>query len=141
MIKYQLNCKKCHKTFDSWFASSREFEKLKKMKLLSCNSCNSSRIEKSVMSPRISSQLNLKNEKFDKKNIEVKSKIKEFQNYIEKNLDYVGENFSYEARSIHYGDKKNKKGIYGKASKEEITELREEGIETTMIPWLKDKEN
>ena len=29
MIKYQLNCKKCHKTFDSWFASSREFEKLK----------------------------------------------------------------------------------------------------------------
>ena len=141
MIKYQLTCKKCHKTFDSWFASSREFEKLKKMKLLSCNSCNSSRIEKSVMSPRISSQLNLKNEKFDKKNIEVKSKIKEFQNYIEKNLDYVGENFSYEARSIHYENKKSKKGIYGKASLKDVKELKDEGIQTEMIPWIEDKEN
>ena len=30
MIKYKLICKKCEKTFDSWFASSKEYEKLKK---------------------------------------------------------------------------------------------------------------
>ena len=32
MIKYKLNCKKCNLNFDSWFASSKEFEKLKKKK-------------------------------------------------------------------------------------------------------------
>ena len=38
--------------------------------------------------------------------------------------------------------KKNKaKGIYGKASNEEIKSLNEEGIETQSIPWIKDKEN
>ena len=30
MIKYKLACKNCETTFDSWFASSKEFEKLKK---------------------------------------------------------------------------------------------------------------
>ena len=29
-LKILLNCKRCQNTFDSWFASSREFEKLKK---------------------------------------------------------------------------------------------------------------
>ena len=38
--------------------------------------------------------------------------------------------------------KKNKsKGIYGKASNEEIKSLNDEGIETQTIPWIKDKEN
>ena len=34
MIKYKLACKNCETTFDSWFASSKEFEKLKKKRLL-----------------------------------------------------------------------------------------------------------
>ena len=53
----------------------------------------------------------------------------------------MGENFAYEARSIHYNNKKKRKGIYGKASNEEIHELREEGIETDVIPWIEDKNN
>ena len=57
MIKYKLVCKKCSNVFDSWFASSLEFEKIKNLKLLNCNSCNSRRIEKSLMTP------NLKNTK------------------------------------------------------------------------------
>ena len=35
MIKYKLACKDCETTFDSWFASSNEFEKLKKKKSIS----------------------------------------------------------------------------------------------------------
>ena len=31
MIKYKLNCKTCNKSFDSWFASSKEFDKLNEM--------------------------------------------------------------------------------------------------------------
>tara|TARA_Y100000817_G_scaffold235032_1_gene187276 strand:- start:728 stop:1153 length:426 start_codon:yes stop_codon:yes gene_type:complete len=141
MIKYQLKCKKCKNIFDSWFSSSKEFEKLKKLKLINCESCKSLQIEKSIMSPRISSKL-IKNDEANLSKIrEVKTKIKDFQRFIKKNFDYVGENFSYEARSIHYGKKKYKKGIYGKASAEEIHDLNNEGIETAQIPWVKDNEN
>ena len=30
MIKYKLFCKECNLKFDSWFASSKEYDKLKK---------------------------------------------------------------------------------------------------------------
>ena len=141
MIKYQLSCKKCKNVFDSWFASSKEYEKLKKMNLINCNSCHSLNIDKSIMSPRISANLDSKNPKNQVKINEVKSKIQEFQSYIKKNFKYVGENFSYEARSIHYGNKKSKKGIYGNASSEDIKELKDEGIETTVVPWINDEQN
>ena len=88
MIKYKLKCENCKLSFDSWFASSQEYEKLKK-----------------------------------------------------KNFEYVGENFAYEARSIHYKNKNKNRGIYGTASKEEIKDLREEGIDTVTIPWVEDKNN
>ena len=141
MIKYKLNCKNCRSVFDSWFASSKEFEKLNKKKLINCHNCKSLDIEKSIMSPSISSNSNSKKEKPSSKTHEVKSKIKELQSYIEKNFEYVGEKFSYEARSIHYGNKKTKKRIYGNASSRDISELKEEGIETVQIPWINDKEN
>ena len=53
MIKYKLICKNCENSFDSWFASSTEFEKLKKKKLLNCHLCNSIEIEKSLMAPKL----------------------------------------------------------------------------------------
>ena len=141
MIKYKLNCKSCKNIFDSWFASSKEFEKLKKMNLINCNICNSLKIDKSIMSPRISSISNLKNKNSTVKIDEVNFKIKEFKNYIKKNFEYVGENFTHEARSIHYGNKKSKKGIYGNASLNDIKELKDEGIETALIPWINNKDN
>ena len=70
-----------------------------------------------------------------------KNKIKEYQKFIKSNFKYVGENFAYEARSIHYDSNKKSKGIYGKASKEEIKNLKDEGIETQTIPWIEEKEN
>ena len=136
MIKYKLTCKDCSYKYDSWFASSKEFEKLKKSKYLNCPSCNSLNIDKSLMAPSI-----LNNKTSDKKFIEAKNKLKEYKKFIKNNFDYVGENFSYEARSVYYNNKKRKKGIYGNASTKEIKELKEEGIETEIIPWVDDREN
>jgi hypothetical protein len=42
---------------------------------------------------------------------------------------------------MHYNDNKKEKGIYGTASKNDLEELREEGIETQIIPWINDSEN
>ena len=37
--------------------------------------------------------------------------------------------------------KKKIKAIYGKASREEIEDLKQEGIKTEEFPWIEDKEN
>ena len=67
--------------------------------------------------------------------------ILKYQEFIKKNFSYVGENFAYEARSLHYKNKKSVKGIYGTATKEDLKELKEEGINSEIIPWIKDNIN
>ena len=42
---------------------------------------------------------------------------------------------------IHYNKKKRGNGIYGTATRDEIKELKEEGVEAEMIPWIEDKCN
>ena len=68
------------------------------------------------------------------------SKYNENQKFIKNNFQYVADNFRYEARSIHYG-KKEKKNIYGSASLKDIKELKEEGIDTDIVPWVKNFDN
>jgi hypothetical protein len=142
MIKFNLICKKCDLIFDSWFASSAEYEKLKKKKLLNCHNCNSLNVDKNLMAPRlIGKNLNNKNEQEFKKHKRFQNTIKEYQKFIKNNFDFVGNNFAYEARSIHYNKEDKKKNIYGTASKKDLKELKEEGIDTQTIPWFKDKNN
>ena len=140
MIKYKLECEDCKNMFDSWFSSSKEYEKLKIKKFLNCHFCNSKNIMKTVMAPNVLSQKKQNRNKIKKDNI-VKQKILEFQKFIAKNFENVGDDFVYKARSLHYDNKKNKKGIYGNASKKQIKELHDEGIETHIFPWIDDKNN
>ena len=142
MIKYRLVCKDCESTFDSWFSSSIEYERLKKKDFINCHICNSLSVEKTLMSPSVFTPKNIS--KIDsqiQKYKKTKKVILEYQEFIKKNFDYVGENFAYEARSLHYKNKKTLKGIYGKATKEDLKELNEEGIETEIVPWIKDNTN
>ena len=71
----------------------------------------------------------------------IRKTINKYQKFIKKNFDYVGENFAYEARSIHYNEKKTDKGIYGTASKKDLKELKEEGIDAQVIPWIESENN
>ena len=138
MIKYRLSCKNCNISFDSWFSSSNEYERLKKKNFLNCHNCNSSNIEKSLMTPSIlMSKDQTKIDFQEKKYKEIKKTISRYQKFIKDNFDYVGENFVQEARLIHYKDKKTSRGVYGSATREDIEELKEEGIETVLVPWIK----
>tara|TARA_Y100001970_G_scaffold106462_1_gene133428 strand:+ start:963 stop:1391 length:429 start_codon:yes stop_codon:yes gene_type:complete len=142
MIKYKLLCKKCNLRFDSWFASSNEYERLKKKKLLNCHKCSSTKVEKTIMAPQLINSKLRKQEKINHdKYLEVKKTIKKYQKYIKDNFKYVGNNFAYEARSIHYNNKKKFKGIYGNASNADLKELKEEGIDAQMVPWMDENEN
>ena len=141
-MKYRLTCKDCKNIFDSWFSSSKEYERLKKKKFLNCHNCNSLKIEKTLMSPNVLSlKDNSKTDYQTKKYKEITKAISKYQKFIKKNFDYVGQNFAYEARTIHYKNKKASKGIYGTATKEDLKDLKEEGIETKMIPWIKNTAN
>ena len=53
MIKYKLICNDCNNAFDSWFSSSKEYEKLKKLRHLNCHRCNSLKVEKTLMTPNV----------------------------------------------------------------------------------------
>ena len=142
MIKYKLLCNSCNLKFDSWFASSNEYERLIKKKLITCHNCNSSKVEKTIMAPQL---INTNSKTDHKINLEKYKKIKktmvDYQKFIKDNFKYVGDNFAYEARSIHYNNKKKSKGIYGNASKKDIKELKEEGINTQIVPWIDENEN
>ena len=123
--------------FESWFSSSEEFERLSKRKLLECIYCSSKKIDKSIMSPMVSSSKS-KNEEFEIMGKDLKrhkNKLLRLRKYIEKNFDYVGKDFSKKAREIYY-DKKSKKAIYGTATSEERKELFDEGIDLLSIPWV-----
>jgi len=136
MIKYNLKCANNHE-FESWFADSKEFEKLNDKRLLECIYCSSKKIKKSIMAPRISGvkstedNLNFLNQKMSLE----KNKLIRLRNYVEKNFEYVGNNFSEKVREVYY-DKKSKKSIYGSATSEERKELEEEGIDLLSIPWV-----
>ena len=142
MIKYKLVWNDCEITFDSWIESSKEYEKLKKRNFLTCHNCNSQKVKKTLMAPQL---INSKNKSIDildlAKHGEIKKTIKDYQKFIKDNFKYVGENFAYEARSINYEKKKKTKAIYGSASKKDLKELKEEGIEAQMIPWIDDTNN
>ncbi len=139
MIKYKLICKDCNISFDSWFASSSEFENLKKKKYLNCYKCYSDNVDKTLMAPRLMNKNKEKKEILNEK--KVRKKLIEYQKFIRNNFEYVGDKFAYEARSIHYNSKKKEKGIYGIASNNELKELKEEGIQAELIPWIEDKDN
>ena len=93
------------------------------------------------MSPNLTNTKNKSYDQNEQKLKEVKNQLKKYQKFVKDNFEFVGDNFVYEARSIHYNKKKLKKGIFGNASSKDVKELKNEGIETELIPWINDKEN
>ncbi len=140
MIKYNLKCENKHE-FESWFADSKEFDRLKKKRLIECIFCRSKKVEKSIMAPSVANIKSQKNQKqissLEMKNF--KKDLIKLRKFVEKNFEYVEKNFANKVREVYY-DKKSKKNIYGSATEEEKEELKEEGINLVNIPWV-DKDN
>jgi hypothetical protein len=134
MIKYQLKCE-CGKEFESWFGSSKEFDKLEKKKMLSCICGTSNKISKQLMSPQVRGAAKTDGDKQKEIYQNVQKKLADLRKYVEKNAEYVGDKFASEARSIYY-DKKNVRNIYGVTTPEETSELLDEGIEVSSVPWV-----
>jgi hypothetical protein len=159
MIRYALHCEAGHE-FESWFANSAAFDKQAKRKLVECPVCGSSKIEKSIMAPRLARTDDAPRAEeiaespatppappaktpvmtVSPQERVLRQKLKELREHITKNSNYVGARFPEEARKIHYGETEHR-SIYGEASPDEAKELHDEGIEFHPIPILPDEHN
>ena len=161
MIRYNLHCEKDHE-FDAWFRSSEDFETQKKKKIVACPACGSSKVEKSLMAPNVGVKGNRKTATVADRNVpaipdpsdiaaaatglpsEVQEQVvklaREIRTHVTENAENVGDKFAEEARKIHY-EEAEPRGIYGKATVEEASELKDEGIEVHPLPTVPEDRN
>jgi hypothetical protein len=141
MIRFSLACDHDH-DFDAWFRNNDDFDKQQKRGLVSCPVCGSSKVEKALMAPSV--QTARKREKvalsIGAEQKQLMGKLKELTDKLKENADYVGDKFPEEARKIHFGEA-DPRGIYGEASREEVKELLEDGVEIMPLPTIPDDTN
>lgn len=142
MIKFNLICDKQH-DFEAWFSSSSDFDDQKLSGFVNCPICGSSEVDKALMVPAIATSRAKEKKQQMMKNIAQQEAMKTIQKMVtevKENSENVGDKFPEEARKMHYGESDNR-GIYGKASKDEVRDLVDEGIDVTPLPDLPDKQN
>ncbi len=141
MIQFSLLCAEEH-TFDGWFRSNADFDQQFERGLVTCPVCGSSKVEKALMAPAVSTSR--KREKISlAQNAEQQQAMKQLREMTEKvkeNADYVGDQFASEARKIHFGEV-DQRGIYGEATAEEAKGLIEDGVSFVPLPKLPDDQN
>lgn len=141
MIRFSLHCEREHE-FDGWFRNGDDFDTQKKRGFVSCPVCNSSKVEKALMAPSVSTgrkreQIALAMGEEQRKML---AQLKELSRKVRENADYVGDKFAEEARKIHFGES-DPRGIYGEASVEEVKSLLEDGVDFMPLPELPEDRN
>ena len=149
MIKYKLKCRSSycaeHNDFDGWFQNIEAFEKQMDLGLINCPICGSENIVKLLTTPSLKKIKNsnkiITKEKVEKdtsgneKFKNITTILRSITNEIKKHSTFVGDDFVNQARSMKKGEI-IEKSIYGHGSKEEIEQLKDEGIDVINIPWV-----
>ncbi len=148
MIRFDLKCERgCE--FDAWFKDNSAFEKVKASGGLGCAHCGSSRVEKALMAPGVSTSRAKSGGSVETpdgaggqmaslsspEDPELARRLKHLREYLDKNSNDVGADFPEEARKIHYGEADSRQ-IHGVATPEEAKELSEEGVAVAPLPPL-----
>jgi hypothetical protein len=163
MIRYTLVCNKRHE-FESWFTNSAAYDKQAKRGLVTCPLCGSAKVEKALMTPRLTRADATSNDATSNQEAtpadaapatakspspvamispqeqEFRQKLRELRDHLVKNAENVGPRFPEEARKMHYGEAEHR-SIYGIASPRDAKALHEEGIEFSPLPVLPDEHN
>ncbi|MDP2359080.1 MAG: DUF1178 family protein [Beijerinckiaceae bacterium] len=160
MIRYALVCENGH-DFESWFSDSGAYEKQAKRGFVECPHCHSTKVQKALMAPAVStSKRRARNDAiaspadvaapasdapqpvaiFDEKQRALREAIRELHAKITENTDDVGAQFLDEARRMHQGETPTR-AIRGQASLAEAKELWDEGIPVLPLPTLPDERN
>jgi hypothetical protein len=162
MIKYTLKCSDGHQ-HEAWFANSSAYDELARKGQLQCPVCGTSDVGKALMTPGIPSRQNKQETPAASSSApqsqasapavaattaapggtpqsEAIKMMRKLRDFVKENSEYVGPKFADEARKIHY-EETEARSVYGEASKDELTELSEEGINFYPLPVLPEDHN
>lgn len=140
MIRYALHCPEGHR-FESWFRDAAAFDALAAGGQVVCPDCGSTRVEKSLMAPRVRPA----------RDAAVAAKTPEdahplapetdheralaaLKRKVETEADYVGLSFAREARAMHDGETPARP-IYGEAKPADAISLIEDGVPVAPLPF------
>lgn len=141
MIRFSLVCDHDHE-FEGWFRNNDDFDNQAGKALVECPVCGSSAVSKALMAPSVatSGQKREVAVAAGAKQAELMRKMQELAREVRASSENVGERFAEEARKIHYGET-DPRGIYGKASGEEVKGLIDEGVGVLPLPDLPEEQN
>lgn len=141
MISYSLVCDNSHK-FDAWFRSAEAFDEQHRRGIVTCPMCNSAKVEKALMAPAVS-RMNS-----DKVSLstghpmqaEIREMLRTMRRKVTSEAEYVGNRFAEEARKIHFKEAEPR-GIYGEATRDEVAELIDDGVDFLPLPHIPEEAN
>ncbi len=138
MILFELCCGHEHR-FEGWFRDNAAFDRQSEGGEIACPLCGDRRVSKAPMAPYVARSSRHRSDTGEPRpeapSEALRRSLERFRGLVEATCDYVGVDFPEEARRIHYRETEPRR-IYGEASPEDARELRDEGIDVNVIPWL-----
>src|SRR3990172_4500363 len=139
VIVFNLVCGNDH-PFEGWFASAADFERQQQSTLLSCAIWGRNQINKTLHAPYVNTgsaqppsrrvpQANDGVEQY----ANIADHVSQLIEHLISNTQDVGDAFPEEARRIRYKEAPERR-IRGNASRDDVAEMREEGIEVIALP-------
>ena len=135
MIRFSLACSKGH-SFDSWFGSNADFDRLQTRGLVGCSICGDTTVSKAVMAPAVAQTDQATAHPLSAPATAAEQAVRELRTRLEAEATNVGKNFARDARKMHDGEMPAKP-IYGEAKIEDARALLEDGIPVVPLPWQK----
>jgi hypothetical protein len=136
VIVFNLGCENNHR-FEGWFSSSQDFEQQLERKLIACPMCSNGNVVRLPHAAHIRSASSSRSAQSatDQQYANVaKDILVRLVETIVEHTEDVGAAFPEEARKIHYRETPERR-IRGTASREEVEELVDEGIEVVALPF------
>lgn len=133
MIRFKLVCSAGHE-FEGWFKSNAAFEEQRSEGELVCPICGDRSVDKAIMAPAVS-RSGAADRPSPEAIVRFVAMARALRQHVEQHFEHVGARFPEEARKIHLGEAEAR-DIWGEATREQIDELLEEGIEVRPLPWV-----
>jgi hypothetical protein len=137
-IKFSLICE-CTAKFEGWFPTNEDYDNQLASGQLLCPMCDSTKVRKDIMAPSLTKKSNQKTKSIGEKLMmsgRARQILKQVEQTIKKEYTDVGKQFPEEARKAVKGKRDEK--FYGTATKKELKELKNEGIDIFKVPEIKD---
>jgi hypothetical protein len=134
MIVFNLSCGNDHR-FEGWFSSTEDFAAQSGNGDVCCPVCGSSQIARQLSAPYVSTSKRAPSENSTAVSVANSAAMlkEKFMAFVLKNTEDVGDRFPEEARKIHYKEAEER-AIRGSASPDEVSALRDEGIDVMAVP-------